>query len=120
VVFLGLGDIAVYCAMPRAGWIQCGGQLERLDLRGHYDPGGFHRIEFDRLGGDLLITHEIGAARLSRPSRVVWQHAHRDLTAWRHGVTEDAVWFRSQDGYFAIRLSDGEVSVLQTAPPETL
>lgn len=33
VVLLGLGDVELYCAEPRMGWIRACCELERLDLR---------------------------------------------------------------------------------------
>jgi hypothetical protein len=119
VVLIGLEDVALYCAEPRIGWIRAAGELERLDLRDRYDPGGLHRVDFDPLpGGDLIVTHEFGAARITRPCGIVWQRAHRDLTAWHLGATQDAVWFRSEDGFFGLRIADGQPTVVQSARPD--
>lgn len=83
-------------------------ELDRLDLRGHYDPGGPHSVEFRELpDGDLLIVHELGLARVGPDGNARWQQIHDDLTARLHRLDEGIAWFRCESGRFGFWLSDG-------------
>jgi hypothetical protein len=105
---IGLRAQEIIVAVPGDGRIERVGQLERLDLGDAYDPGGLHRVDFNRLeGGDLLIVHEFGAARISPTDGLVWQRAHRDLTAHLEGVHSDRAQFVAERGSFAYDLRDG-------------
>jgi hypothetical protein len=105
---IGVRSPEVIVAVPRERRIESVGQLERLDLGGAYDPGGLHRVEFNPLeGGDLLIIHEFGAARISPTDGLVWRRAHHDLTAHLEGVRSDRVQFVAESGSFAYDLRDG-------------
>lgn len=98
----------IVVGVPSQGHIDVVGELERLDLGDAYDPGGLHRVQFEPLeGGDLLVVHEFGAARVSPTRRLVWQQAHRDLTAQVERVRRDRVELTAEGGSFAYHLADG-------------
>ncbi len=109
-VVVGLQHPAVVVARPAEGEVAVSGELERLDLSGGYDPGGLERVEFHELpGGDVLVVHELGLARVSPPpaSAIRWQRTHDDLTARVERIDDQAVWFRAESDRFAYRLADG-------------
>lgn len=109
---IGLASKAVWFAIPAKGQLTEVLELGRLDLRGRYDPGGLHRIEFhDLTDGDLLIIHELGLARLGPDGNARWQRAHDDMTAHLDDLTESTVWFRGESGLFGFALADGRTVV---------
>jgi hypothetical protein len=98
----------IVVGVPSQGQIDTIAEVERLDLGDAYDPGGLHRVQFEPLeGGDLLVVHEFGAARVSPNQRLVWQRAHRDLTAHVTRIHRDRVEFTAEAGSFAYHLADG-------------
>jgi hypothetical protein len=105
---VGLKAKAVWFTIPSQGVLTEVLQLDRLDLRGHYDPGGLHRVGFRELqDGDLLIVHELGLARVGPDGSVQWQQVHDDLTARLDRLDEGIAWFFGESGLFGFRLSDG-------------
>lgn len=109
---VGLKGRAVWFAVPSEGRLAEVLELDRLDLRGGYDPGGLHRVEFHELpDGDLLIVHELGLARLGRDGRAPWQAAHDDITARLDRVTDGVAWLLSESGPLGFRLADGRAVV---------
>lgn len=105
---VGLKAKAVWFTIPSRGVLTAVLQLDRLDLRGHYDPGGLHRVEFRELqDGDLLIVHEFGLARVGPDGSVRWQQVHDDLTARLNRLDGGIAWFFGEPGVFGFRLSDG-------------
>jgi hypothetical protein len=106
---VGLKGKPVWFTIPSEGVLTEVLELDRLDLRGHYDPGGLHRVEFRELDdGDLLIVHELGLARLGPNGCARWQKAHDDMTARFHRLDGGIAWFRGESGLFGFRLSDGQ------------
>jgi hypothetical protein len=100
---------ALLVARPAAGSLTIAGELERLDFEGGYDPGGMHRVEFYELpGGDVLLVHELGVARVSPDAGVVWQRGHDDITARVDVIESDAVWLQGENDRFAYSLQDGQ------------
>jgi hypothetical protein len=81
--------------------------LDRLDLRGKYDPGGLHRIEFQPLpDGDLLILHEVGLARVTPEGELLWQSVHDQLSARLEHLDQAAIWLQGEGEPFGFRLDD--------------
>lgn len=110
--FIGLEGREVWFAMPSAGLLAKVMELERLDLRGSYDPGGLHRIEFHELaGGDLLIVHEFGLARVGPDGSARWQAVHDDLTARLDRIADGVAWLLSESGPLGFNLADGRAVV---------
>lgn len=106
--FLGMKSGALWCAWPLSGKIAQISRLDRLDLQDQYDPGGLHRVAFQELpGGDLLIVHEIGLARISPDGTLCWQQVHDQLAAHFERLGDDVVWFQGEYGRFGFRLVDG-------------
>ncbi len=106
--FLGLKSGALWCAWPLTGKLAQVSRLDRLDLQDQYDPGGLHRVAFQELpGGDLLIIHEVGLARVSSNGNLCWQQVHDQLAAHFDKLGDDAVWFRGEYERFGFRLVDG-------------
>jgi len=109
---VGLEGRAVWFAVPSEGRLAQVLELDRLDLRGGYDPGGLHRVEFHVLpDGDLLIVHEFGLARLGRDGCACWQAAHGDITARFDRTADGAAWLLSESGPLGFRLADGHAVV---------
>jgi|SRR5215472_9710587 len=105
---VGLKGKSVWFAVPSKGLLTEVLELDRLDLRGSYDPGGLHRVEFRELDdGGVLIVHELGLARLGPDGSARWQKAHDDLTARLDRVDEGIAWFRGESGLFGFRLANG-------------
>lgn len=106
--FVGSKSRSLWCVWPASGTLACVGELERLDLRGRYDPGGLHRVEFHELpGGDLLVVYEFGLARLTAAGRLCWQQVHEQLTAHLDGVEAGVAWFQGEDERFGFRVDNG-------------
>lgn len=107
---IGDKDNNIVVVTPAAATVEILGRLSRLDLSGKYDPGGLERIRIiDLDDGTLLIEHELGIARVSPTSGIVWEQVHGDLTARLVGVDGEAVWLRSETGEFGYSLADGAV-----------
>ena len=78
---------------PKKGRLEKIAELDRLDLRGKYDPGGLHRIEFQPLpDGDLVILHEVAspeslrrANSFGRAFTINFRHALNIWTKLRYG-----------------------------------
>lgn len=105
---VGLKGRAVWFAVPSEGVLAEVLELDRLDLRGGYDPGGLHRIEFHELAeGDVLIIYEFGLARLGPDGSARWQAAHDDITARLDHITAGIAWLHSESGPLRVRLADG-------------
>ena len=98
----------VWCAWPKQGRLEKVADLKRLDLRGKYDPGGLHHVDFQALpNGDLLILHELGLARLTPRGKLVWQRTHDQFPGHLKRLEANAVWLQDEEEVFGIRLSDG-------------
>lgn len=105
---VGLAGKAVWFAIPSKAVLTEVLELDRLDLRRSYDPGGLHHVDFHELAdGDLLIIHELGLARLGRDGSVRWHRGHNDLTAQFDRIADSTAWFQSESGHFGFMLSDG-------------
>jgi hypothetical protein len=106
--FVGEKGRTVWCARPSVGQLFKVLDLDRLDLRGAYDPGGLHRVEFQELeDGDLLVVHELGIARIGRDGSPCWQQVHDQLTAHFAGIEGGAAWLRGECDRFGFDLQDG-------------
>ncbi|MEA2533143.1 MAG: hypothetical protein QOJ93_954 [Actinomycetota bacterium] len=106
--FLTEDGPTVWCAWPAKGRLEKIAELDRLDLRGKYDPGGLHRIEFQPLpDGDLLILHEVGLARVTPEGELLWQTVHDQLSARLEHLDQAAIWLQGEDEPFGFRLDDG-------------
>lgn len=105
--FVGPKDRSVWFARPAVGYLAKVLELDRLDLRGGYDPGGLHRVEFVEVANDLLIVYEFGLARVGPDGNTRWQKAHDDLTARLDRVAGEVVWLTGESGSFGFKLADG-------------
>jgi hypothetical protein len=98
----------LWCFWPEEGRLERVAELERLDFRGGIDPGGFRRVEFHELtNGDLLITYELGIARLTPEGRLTWQSTHDQTSARLQRLDTEAAWFQGEYEPFGFRLTDG-------------
>ena len=98
----------VWCAWPQQGRLEKVGDLNRLDLRGKYDPGGLHHVDFQTLpNGDLLILHELGLARLTPQGKLVWQRTHNQFPGSLKRLEANAAWLQGEEELFGFRLDDG-------------
>jgi hypothetical protein len=108
VYVVGLAGRAVWFAVPSKGLLAEVLELDRLDLRGSYDPAGLHRIEFHKLAdGDLLLIYELGLARLGHDGNARWQRVHDDMTAHFDRIAGGAAWLRGESGPFGFMLASG-------------
>ena len=83
-------------------------ELERLDFGGGYDPGGLHRVEFNKLGDDdLLLLYELGLARLTASGETLWQRVHDQLPARLDRVADGVIWLLGEYEPFGFAVSDG-------------
>lgn len=110
-----------YAIVASSDVLRVVGPFERLDLGKGYDPGGLEWIEFTELGSDdLLLSYEIGAARIDSLGTVKWRLVHDDLTARVVAVREGLALFRAESDNFAVRLSDGRLCQTEHRPGETI
>lgn len=106
--FIGLKSKALWYVRPSRGQFTRVMEVDRLDLAGGYDPGGLHLVKFIGLpGGDLLVVHELGAARVSPEGSAKWQQGHDQLSAHYDAVDDNAVWFQGEYERFGFDLGDG-------------
>jgi hypothetical protein len=106
--FVGLKGRTLWYANGSTGELASTIELDRLDLRGAYDPGGLHRVEFHELSdGDLLIVYEFGLARLSSDGKARWQQVHDQASSHFERVANGVVWFRGEYEPFGFNLEDG-------------
>ncbi len=106
--FLGLKSRVPWGVWPAIGKLSQVAQLDRLDLQEHYDPGGLHRVEFHELpGGDLLVVHEVGLARINPSGILCWQQVHDQLAAQFDRCDGDVVWFHGEYERFGFSLVNG-------------
>jgi hypothetical protein len=106
--FIGEKGRELWFAMPAAGLLAKVMELDRLDLRDRYDPGGLHRIEFRELAdGDLLIVHECGLARTGPDGSARWQAVHDDITARLERIADGVAWLLGESGPAGFTLDDG-------------
>lgn len=105
-VVAGLDSSRLIVLDPGSGESAAAGPIERLRLPG-YDPGGLHRLGFVDVDGDVLVTTEIGVARLDAHGHVVWQQVHDDLTVRPVCLDERALWLVGQDSSFGYDLGSG-------------
>ncbi len=66
-----------------------------------------HRLGFVNVDGDVLVTTEIGVARLYARGHVVWQQVHDDLTVRPVCRDEETLWLDGQDSSFGYDLGSG-------------
>jgi hypothetical protein len=105
--FLTEDGFTVWCAWPTQGRLEKVADLKRLDLRGRYDPGGLHHVDFQALpNGDVLVLHELGLARLTPGGKLLWQRIHDQFPGHLKRLEANAVWLQGEE-LFGIRLSDG-------------
>lgn len=106
--FVGLEGRAAWFARPALGELTEVLKLDRLDLSGHYDPGGLRGVQFRELpDGDVLIVYELGIARVRPDGNVRWHHSHDDLTAHIDRIADGIVWWRGESQEFGYALTDG-------------
>jgi hypothetical protein len=106
------GETGVYAVLPSDMRITLVGAVERLDLTGHYDPGGLHHVNFVDVGNDVLLVHEFGVARVARDG-IVWSQTHGDLSAQLIGELDEHIWLKNDvegEGKFGYALADGRRS----------
>jgi hypothetical protein len=102
----GKTAIVIHCDQAQLRTV---GPIERLDLGSSYDPGGFERIDFvDLPGGDVLIVHEIGVARVGSDGSLKWQRTHDDLTARHRGLHKDVIRFEGEHDRFGFNVGTGD------------
>jgi hypothetical protein len=105
---VGIRGRDVVVIRPSEDDLHIAGQLDRLDLRGGYDPGGLHRIEMREVnGGDVLVVHEVGVARVSSAG-ILWQRRHEDITARVTDVVDGVVWLAGELERFGYDLEYGD------------
>lgn len=110
--FVGQQGRELWFVMPSAGLLAKVMELERMDLRGRYDPGGLHRVEFRELAdGDLLIVHECGLARVGADGNARWQAVHDDITARLDHVADGVAWLLTESGPAGFELAGGRAVV---------
>jgi hypothetical protein len=106
--FLTEDGQTVWCAWPKQGRLEKVAELNRLDLRGKYDPGGLYHVDFQALpDGDLLVLHELGLARITPRGKVVWQKSHDQFPGNLKRLEPTAVWLQGEEEDFGFRLEDG-------------
>jgi hypothetical protein len=106
--FAGLEGRAVWFARPDTGELAEILELDRLDLSGHYDPGGLHDVGFRELpDGDVLIVYELGVARVRPDGTVCWHRSHDDLTAHVARIADGVIWWAGESQEFGYSLADG-------------
>lgn len=106
--FVGEKGSALWFARPSSAELAKVLDLDRLDLVGAYDPGGFHRVEFHELDdADLLLVYELGVARCSTDGRVQWHYVHDQLTARLRTIGDGFAIFDDEAGSFVLDLNDG-------------
>ncbi len=99
---------ALWGVWPAIGKLSEVARLSRLDLSGHYDPGGLHRVDFQELhGGDLLVVYEMGLARIDPNGSLCWQQVHDQLTARLDRLDGEVAWFHGEYEQFGFHLVDG-------------
>lgn len=107
---VGEGSREVVVADARHNTLEIVGELERLDLRDTYNPGGLERVDFVEVDADrTLIDFEVGIAMLSRVPEILWQKVHEDLSCRISEITSSVVRVQCADQGFELRLSDGTV-----------
>jgi hypothetical protein len=88
--------------------IRLAASINRFDLAGKYDPGGFHSITFwpiDR--GEVVVESEVSIVWLESSGAVRWRLDHGDLTCRVDTATATEIRIPSEHGTATIDAASG-------------
>ncbi|MGF7239442.1 MAG: hypothetical protein ACQSGP_31470, partial [Frankia sp.] len=76
-------------------------------------PGGLERLDFVELpDGDVLLVHELGAARVAPSRGLVWQVTFDHLGVLFDRIDREFAWFEDEYSRYGFRLDDGAAVVM--------